>query len=142
MTWRGIFVNNLGWKLFSLLIALIVWNTYHLTGGSILFTNWSGDTKSANYVGFRPRILTRQGETRRFRLKPEQVEITISGLPADIDRLEVKDILAYVDMQDYKEGDTNAVPVHVMVGQHLTVTDIQPSKVQVERVPDEFRPTD
>lgn len=140
MNWRSLFAHNLGWKLFSLLIALIVWNTYHLTGG--FWNDFTGETRTANYVGFRPRILIRQGETRRFRLRPETVEITISGPPNDVDQLEVKDILAYVDVQDFQEGSTNPVPVRVTVGTNFVVTGIQPKTVQVERIPDEFHPTD
>ena len=29
MNWRNLIFNNLGWKLFSLLIAMIIWSTYH-----------------------------------------------------------------------------------------------------------------
>jgi hypothetical protein len=137
MNWRNLFLHNLGWKLFSLLIAMLVWNTYHLTGGSWLGRVLAGDTKNANYVGFRPRILTRQGETRQFRTRPEQVEITVSGAPADIDRLEVKDILAFVDAQEFKEGDTNSLPVTVRVGLGYNVTRIVPERVHLERVKEE-----
>ena len=31
MNWRGLFFDHLGWKLFSLLIAFIVWSTYHIS---------------------------------------------------------------------------------------------------------------
>jgi len=142
MNWRSLFIHNLGWKLFSLLIAVIVWNTYHLTGGSFFGRYLAGDTKSANYVGFRPRVLLRQGDARQFRLRPEQIEIAVSGPPAAIDRLEVKDILAFVDAQDYKNGDTNPVPVQVRIGPQFIVTRIAPERVQMERIDEEFKPTD
>lgn len=142
MNWRGIFINNLGWKLFSLLIALVVWSTYHLSGGSFLFTGLAGETDSVNYAGFRPRILLRQGDNRRFRLQPEQVRITISGLPNDVNQLDVKDILAYVDAQDYQDGNTNLVTVHVNVGPNLVVSKVQPDKVVLEQIPEQFHPND
>ena len=36
MSWHDLIFKNFWWKLFSLLIAMIVWSTYHINGGSFI----------------------------------------------------------------------------------------------------------
>ena len=134
MTWRRLFLHNLGWKLFSLLIAIIIWNTYYLTGGTFLDRYLEGEVKELQYPGFRPRIMKRQVDTRQFRIQPAQVDIAVSGSRSIVDDLQLKDILVYVDPDDYRDGDTNPVPVNVHVPSGVSVTKIDPSEVQLERI--------
>ena len=134
MNWRGLMLDNLGWKLFSLLIAFLVWSTYHISGGSFrlgLLDNMTAES----WPGYRPRILTRQNDLYRYRIVPEEVSISVAGRRESMSNLRSRDRLAYVDANDYVVGGTNLVPVQVRTLPGITVTQIKPEKVLIERIP-------
>lgn len=141
MNWRSLLLDNLGWKLFSLLIAFLVWSTYHISGGSFRLALLDSIT-AESWPGYRPRILTRQNDPHRYRLVPEEVSISVAGRRETITKLKSRDRLAYVDAYDYVVGGTNLVAVQVRTPPGITVTQIKPEKVLIERVPSDFLPPD
>ena len=143
MNWRGLFFDHLGWKLFSLLIAFIVWSTYHISGGSFRIGDYLLDNAAAgNWKGYRPRIMTRQNDPHHYRLVPEEVSISVAGRRETVNALRTRDVVAYVDAQDYTVGGTNVVNVQVRTPPGITVIQVKPDKVLIERVPSDFLPPD
>lgn len=142
MNWRDLFLENFWWKLFSLLIAMIVWSTYHINGGSFSLSSLYEDTTPTRFPNYRPRILTRQGDKHRYQILPEEVTITVSGRRDDVLEMNVRDILVYVDLQEFVVGSTNPLPVQVRTPAGIILSSVKPEKVQVIRLDPEFMPAD
>lgn len=142
MNWRDLIFQNVWWKIFSLLIAMIVWSTYHISGGTFSFGALYEDTTPMVFPNYRPRILTRQTDQYRYELRPEEVTITVAGRREAVQAMNVRELAVFVDMQDYLVGGTNLLPVQVRTPAGVKLSSVIPERVQVTRVHPAFRPTD
>lgn len=135
MNWRDLFLHNLRWKLFSLFIAIVVWNTHHLGEGRIglreeIFEN----SATLNQIGQVIEVLTPQQSPYQFSASPATVAVKLSGGREFIDALTSNDILVYVDAGDYPDDGTNSVPVRVQVlGGRARLLEVKPTKVTLIR---------
>ncbi len=142
MNWRNLVLQNLWWKVFSLLIAMIVWSTYHISGGTFSFGTLYQDSTPMVLPNYRPRILTRQIDQHRYQLRPEEVTVTVTGQREAVLSLNIRDIAVYVDMQEYVVGATNLLPVQVRTPPGVKFSSVKPERVQVTRIEPEFLPPD
>lgn len=142
MNWRNLVFHNIWWKVFSLLIAMIVWSTYHISGGTFSFGALYEDTTPMVFPNYRPRILTRQIDQHRYRIIPEEVTVTVAGRREVVMGMNVRDIAVFVDMQDYVVGGTNLLPVRVRPPAGIAVSSVTPDTVRVIRLEPEILPPD
>jgi len=142
MNWRNLIFHNLWWKVFSLLIAMIVWSTYHISGGTFSFGALYEDTTPMVFPNYRPRILTRQSDQHHYQIQPGEVMVTVSGRRELMRDVNVRDIVVFVDVQDYVVGGTNLIPVQVRPPPGVTKFSVTPERVEVTRLEPEFLPTD
>ena len=142
MSWHDLIFKNFWWKLFSLLIAMIVWSTYHINGGSFSLGALYDETTTREW-STRPRLLTRLNDPHRYRAVPEEVSITLVGRKTLIGSLNLKEVIVFVDVQEYVVGGTNLLPVQVRTPQGIVLnTRVNPEKVLVQQLEPEFRSTD
>lgn len=142
MNWRDLIFHNLWWKVFSLLIAVIVWSTYHISGGTFSIGALYEDTTQMVFPNYRPRILTRQTDLHRYQIRPEEVTVTVSGRRDAVLTMNIRDIAVYVDMQEYVAGETNLLPVQIRTPPGIKVSGVIPERVQATRLEPEFMPAD
>jgi hypothetical protein len=126
MALRDLVMRNLGWKLASVALAVLVWMTVH-TG----FQNRlrQGDTQSLGYVSVA--VLTLPSDPRVFRLEPSAVEVLVRG-DADVLRgLRAEDVRAYVSLLGpiQARGTLVKVQVHAPPGVHVERT--APGEIRV-----------
>ena len=80
---RDLFFKDLGWKLFSLLLAAGIWLTVHrilLESGTAAA---AGDGSPLTYGNLPVPIVAAAADVHFFRVAPATVSVTVSG-PADI----------------------------------------------------------
>lgn len=134
MKWRELILRNLWWKVFSLLIAVIVWSTYHISGGTFgIFGALYEDTTPMVFPNYRPRVLTRQGDLHQYKLHPGEVTVTVAGRRAAMLDVNVREIVVFVDVQDFLVGGTNLLPVHVRTPPGVSRFSVTPERVEVTR---------
>lgn len=125
---RAIFVEDVGLKLLALGISLALW--YGVTGQR------------------QPTNVRMQGVRLNFRLPPEmeisndprsEVEVTLTGNKRELERINARDLIAYVDITDYKPGERSVqlTPERVTMGlpDGVRITDIEPNTVPLRLEP-------
>lgn len=141
MSWHDLIFKNFWWKLFSLLFAMIVWSTYHINDGSFSLGALYNESTTREW-STRPRLLTRLNDPHRYKAMPEEVSITLVGRRALIGTLNLKEVIVFVDVQEYVVGGTNLLTVQVRTPQGSVLnTRVNPRKVLVQQLEPEFRPT-
>lgn len=134
MKLRDLILHNFWWKLVSLLVAVIVWSTYYISGGTFQIGALTTDDATSRFEGYRPRLLKRQSDPHRYQFSPEEVTVSFSGARELLDRMTFKDIVVYVDVQDYLVGATNLLTVQVRTPPNVKLVSVKPDKLAVRRV--------
>lgn len=132
MNWQRFISNNIGWKLGSLFLAMMIWSSYYsnetgLDLGDKLFEN----SASKYFIGFHIQLLSQQNKLQSVGLSPEDVTISLSGPRETITPLTKNDILAYIDISNIVPGSTNQLPVQIKVPRGVVVDHVFPSNITV-----------
>lgn len=135
MNWRDLILHNLRWKLFSLFIAIVIWNTYHLGEDQLGLREEIFDTSATlKQVGFNLQVMAPQQSPYTYQASPPTVEFKVSGAREVIDSLTRSDLLVYVDAADYPDDGTNSVPVRVRIfGGRARLIEVKPTHVTLTR---------
>jgi YbbR domain-containing protein len=130
---RDIIAKDFGWKLFSLILACIIWYTIRtVSRGDIQEPRQAGDWLTRPFTNLPVRILTAAGDTREFTLTPESVNVTARGRPEDMTSLVERDIHAVVDVTDIEASQgILRRRVDVSAPPRVTLIRVSPSEVDV-----------
>ncbi len=133
MNWRNLIFNNLGWKLFSLLIAMVIWSTYHTGEEGIIDIggNLFEDKVTKEFHGYHVQLLSQQGVLQNVELNPEDVTISLRGAPDFMNPITINDVLAFVDVSNLPPGASNKIPVSVRVPAGVKVVSVSPTNITV-----------
>lgn len=134
MKLRDLILHNFWWKLVSLLVAVIVWSTYYISGGTFHFGALTADDATSRFEGYRPRLLNRQSDPHRYQFSPQEVTVSFSGARTLLDSMTFKDLVVYVDLQEYLVGSTNLLSVQVRTPPGVTLVSVKPDKLLVQRI--------
>ena len=136
MAFRDYIVHNFWWKLLSLLLAGLVWLTIEtafrkqesLEKSPVVSTN------RRTFPMVPITLLTAPLNTNRFRTSPETVAVEIGGTTNDLQNLQPKEILAFVDVSDAGDEKQFRKPVQVQLPKDYSVVSITPTNASVERI--------
>ena len=119
---RNILTNDLGWKLFSLALATLIWFTVrHETTAPAMRT----------FANVPVLAVSAGADVREFKLNPDVVRVTISGRPSAVAALEQKDIHVIVDLTGVPVSADLVKRVDVSVPAGVTVVRVVPAGVSV-----------
>ncbi len=127
-TW---FTTDLGWKLFSLILAVGIWLAVHQSLGrtenaAVLL---SGE-KQAAYENLPVQVVASTADVRGFRVLPDTVAVTVSGSAVALAGLQTSQIRAVVDLTGIDL--TNMMrPVDVSLPPGVSLLNVDPSEVKV-----------
>jgi YbbR domain-containing protein len=128
---RAWLTDDVGWKIFSLILAVAIWLTVHriLTESALPVTNAGGSTLT--YGNLPVLIVASAADVHLYRVVPETVKVTVSGSPEIIAVLQATQIRATVDLTgiDFAKDLKRSVDVAVPSG--VTVVSVEPAKVGV-----------
>ena len=122
--------NDLGWKLFSLFLAVAIWLTVHkiyeepgaASGPAV------GDTVT---FGNLPVLVVSAADVRDFRVAPATVAVKVSGAPEVMADLQANQIHAVVDLTDVQSARDLRRRVDVSTPPGVTLVSVDPPKVGV-----------
>ena len=128
---RDWFTKDLGWKLFSVFLALAIWLTVH----KILD---EGSSNPAILLGGREEtfpdlpvlIVSSAADVRDFHVRPAAVSVTVNGSAGDIARLQPAQIRAFVDLTGIETGDLRR-RVDISMPSGLKLISVEPLEVDV-----------
>lgn len=136
MAFRDYILDRFWLKLFSFILATLIWFTVSSTNrpeGRGIAGIWGrGDTREL----VRPvRLLMLPTTRRSFKVEPGEVRITVRGKPADLERLGPSDVQAQVSLIDAVDSAAS-YPVDARnVPRTVEVVEIVPSMVMAEPRP-------
>jgi len=132
MALRDWFIKDLGWKLFSVVLAIVIW----LTVNRILWESGNyaapvaGD-KQTIYDDLPVLVVSEISDVRNFRVLPGTVSVTVSGPPAVMAILQANQIRAVVDLTGIVPGKEKHQPVYVSTPPGVTLVGVKPFSVDV-----------
>ena len=129
---RNLLIKDLGWKLFSLFLAVAIWLTVHQINeeSNVLPVSLSGSKVTFDKVPVL--VVSRASDVRDFRVEPGTVSVTLSGPPETMASLEVGQIRAVVDLTDVAAAKDLGRRVDVSAPTGVTLMSVDPAYVAVQ----------
>ncbi len=115
--------RNLGFKIFSLIIALFIWLYFFTVREEI-----SPFRESAISFTVPVDVLQSQFSLLKVKIEPPDIRLTLKG--KNLKKLEAKNILAFVKVNEIKEG-AHFLPVYVDAPDGTEVVSKNPESVKV-----------
>ena len=132
MALRDWFIKDLGWKLFSIVLAVAIW----LTVNKILGETGSsaepaiGD-KQTTYDDMPVLVVSAASDVRDFHVKPDAVTVTVSGAPNVMAVLQANQIRAVVDLTGIESARKLRRRVDISLPPGVRLVSFNPSTVEV-----------
>jgi YbbR domain-containing protein len=128
MAMRDWLTKDLHWKAFSILMAVGIWLTVHRIGGEPATT-----VSNSSTITYRLSVkaVSANVDVRTAQIVPPMVNITVSGSPDIMNRLQEQQIHAFVDLSDASSAINSPRQVEVSLPRGATVVDADPSEVFV-----------
>jgi YbbR domain-containing protein len=136
MSLRHLIQHNFWLKLFSFILAALIW--FFIQFG--IERRWESpaifnDLQKQHFRNVPVAVLTKAGDLRRYRIIPTAVSITLVGESAVLANLNTRTFKAYVDATDPVDAEGGGVIVRTDAPAGVTVLDISPRSVAIEQLP-------
>ena len=129
MAFRDYILDRFWLKLFSFILATLIWFTVQSKPERSLNPFRTKETREIS----RPvRLVMLSTTNRRFRIEPVEVRITIRGSPAALDQLNTSEIQAQVNLTDASDSAASYSVETSNVPHTIRVIEIVPAMVMVE----------
>ena len=136
MTLRDIFIKDMGWKLFSLVLATVIWFTVKPVSRE---PAKPGNPLAAPLAASVPRtftnlpvvVMSSAADVRAFKVNPDTVRVTVSGRREIVDALTERDLRVTVDLTGIESARGLQARVTVAVPPGVTFIAARPPEVDV-----------
>ena len=128
----NIVTRDLGWKLFSLALAIVIWITVKTASDE--GTRSGGILKQWDRREFSDQpvlVLSAAADVRQFKVAPDNVDIVVSGPPDIVAALQEKDVHVAVDLTQITSAQDLRKRVDVSTPPGVTVVSVSPAEVDV-----------
>jgi YbbR domain-containing protein len=123
---RDWLTKDFGWKIFSLILAVVIWLTVHkiyeVPGDAI------SRARENTYGELPVLVVSEASDVHDFRVTPATVSVTVSGPPEAMNTLQAKEIRATVDLTTGKDLRRK---VEISTPPNVTLVSVNPSHVTV-----------
>ncbi len=127
MRWRDLLLNNLGWKLLSLILATLIWATY---SSDLMDRLRPGSLRRFSSVPVT--VLTTAAGGRSYQVTPEKIEIVLRGPANLLEALQPSEVRAYVDLTGVRDTEGLRQKIEVNAPPGFSVARIVPADAYVE----------
>jgi YbbR domain-containing protein len=128
---RDLFFKDIGWKIFSMLLAAGIWLTVHRILLESPEPTSLGGTSSLTYDNLPVFIVAAASDVHLYRVAPNTVSVTVRGSPDAISVLQANQIRATVDLTDVESASELKRRVDVSVPTGITLVSVEPYKVGI-----------
>jgi YbbR domain-containing protein len=146
MALRELVFHNFWLKLFSLVLAILVWFAIHVLvteGNTMVAKTFVRSVSSETFQSVPVRVLKMPGDKRSYEISPTEVSVTVTGDSAALRDLEKDKLVAYIDLSSTKVNPvawadkvrTETVHLHVPV--NITVVRVIPLSTAVAEIKEE-----
>jgi len=131
---RDWIIKDLGWKLFSLTLAVAIWVTVKTLSGDMPETHPvspMGVSQSVTFTNLPVLVVSSAADVREFKVKPDAIAVTVRGRPDVIAALHQKEIHVTVDLTDVESARDLRERVDVSTPPDVTFISANPREVEV-----------
>ena len=132
MTLRDIFIKDVGWKLFSVVLATVIWFMVRPVSRE---PAKSGNPLAASvprtFTNLPVVVMSSAADVRAFKVKPDTVRVTVSGRREIVDALTERDLRVTVDLTGIESARGLQARVTVAVPPGVTFIAARPPEVDV-----------
>jgi YbbR domain-containing protein len=121
--------KDLGWKLFSLFLAVSIWLTVHKIYEEPKAASGPAAGNTVTFGNLPVRVVSAVADVRNFRVAPLTVKVTVSGSAEDMARLQADQVHAVVNLTDIGPERDLHLPVDVSAPPGVTLVSVAPTKV-------------
>jgi YbbR domain-containing protein len=123
--------KDLGWKLFSLFLAVVVWLTVHKIYEEPRQSAVAANDNTVTYGNQQVLVVSTAADVEDFRVAPNAVSVTVSGPPDVMAILQANKIRATVDLSDIQTNLDLKRRVEVSTPPGVTLVSVNPSRVGI-----------
>jgi hypothetical protein len=123
-------LKDLGWKLFSLFLALTIWLTVHKINVESEATPAPAPGETLTFYK-TVLVIASAADVRAFRVQPALVSITVRVSPEMLDAVPTNQVRAMVDLTDLDPARDLSRGVAVSTPPGMTLLSVYPATVQV-----------
>ena len=126
-----LFTKDLGWKLFSLLLATALWFTAsHILHESAVPVP-DANISTFNYDNLPVTVVSTTADVRAFHLAPLTVKVTVTGPAAAMKTLQAGELHAIVNVTGASLARGVILPVEISTPPKVAIVSIEPDRVLV-----------
>jgi len=123
--------TDLGWKLFSLFLAVAIWLTVHKIYEEPGAASGLVGGNTVTFGNLPVLVVSAASDVRDFRVAPATVAVKVSGAPEVMADLQANQIHAVVDLTDVQSARELRRRVDVSTPPGVTLVSVDPPKVGV-----------
>ena len=133
---RDWFIKDLGWKLFSVFLALSIWLTVHKileesAPPPVVAPPSPPSPVAATFTNLPVLIVSAAADVREFHVTPNIVTVTVSGQPEIMATLQANQVHALVDLTDIEAARNLQRRVDITTPTGVTLVKVNPAEVNV-----------
>ncbi len=133
---RDWFIKDLGWKIFSVVLALAIWLTVHKildesAPSPVVVPPLPPGPVTMTFSNLPVLIVSAAADVREFHVTPKAVAVTVSGQPEIMAALQVDQIHALVDLTDIEAARDLRRRVDITTPAGVTLVNVDPAEVNV-----------
>ena len=135
MSLREHILNNFWLKVFSLFLAALIWYVIDSSSDQSKARFPDNPFRVTPSRDFRRPIAvhTSPSSQQFFRIEPAEVDVTVEGDGATLEKLTARDVEVYLRLTDVPEAQ-GSFPVEVRLPPRVSLKQVSPHQVQVEPV--------
>jgi YbbR domain-containing protein len=135
MPLRDWFIKDLGWKLFSLILAVAIWLTVHkILEESVPQTiepPLPPSPITMTFTNLPVLIVSAAADVREFHVTPSAVTVSVSGRPEIMTALLATQVHALVDLTDIETARDLHRRVDISMPAGVALVNVNPAEVNV-----------
>lgn len=132
MWFRELLFDHFWLKLFSLLLAILVWLAVRASvSRELVSREFDARNATTNFIGRPVYIMTESGAHPPLSIDPPTVDIAVRGGLAEIGSVDVDEVRAFVRISSRPDID-GVVPVHVQLPKDTALVMVSPAVVRVK----------
>jgi hypothetical protein len=133
MALQDLFIKDIGWKLFSLVLALAIWLTVHkiLEESEPPLLAAVPQPVTETFSNVPVLIVSAAADVRQFHVTPDTVAVSVSGQRDVMEGGQEGRIHALVNLTDFDAVNEEQQPVEVSTPPGVTLVSLDPAEVSV-----------
>jgi YbbR domain-containing protein len=130
---RQLFLRDLLLKLLSLALAMLIWVTVYISIRRDVSEVPGSNTYSRTFYDCPVLVVSSDSNVSTYRVKPNEVDITVQGDPEALRNLQARQIHAFIDLTDIEDTSEATRRIDVTTPPGFTHVSVVPADVEIIR---------